>query len=160
MDVKEKTRRLKQFRALKREINQLSQRIARLEAEIERGGEYRRRGRVAQEHRARLIALRQRLAARRVTCMEQLGALYAFVDDIEDSLMRQIMAFRYVDGLTWKEVAVRIGERDEQYPRRLHNRCLDQRELPPLLIRDRGDARPPVGTAKGRPDGDPGGVAS
>jgi len=32
MDVKEKARRLKQFRDLKREINQLSQRIARLEA--------------------------------------------------------------------------------------------------------------------------------
>lgn len=134
MDVKRKVGMLKQLRHLKREVNLLSQRIARLEAEIEENGRSRWRGRVVVEHGARLNALRDRLALRRTRCMEQLGALYRFIDDIDDSLLRQIMAGRYIDGLTWKEVAARIGERDEQYPRRLHNRYLTRNELPDGLI--------------------------
>ena len=134
MDVKRKVGMLKQLRHLKREVNLLSQRIARLEAEIEDNGRSHWRGRVVMEHGARLNALRDRLALRRTRCMEQLGALYRFIDDIDDSLLRQIMAGRYIDGLTWKEVAARIGERDEQYPRRLHNRYLTRNELPDALI--------------------------
>ena len=130
MELKEKVNRLKQLRHLKREVGQLSQRIAGLEGAIEANAASRWRGRAQVDHGARLIALRNRLADRRVCCMEQLGALYGFIDDIDDSLIRQIMACRYIDGLTWREVAVSIGERDEQYPRRLHNRWLKGSELP------------------------------
>ena len=144
MDVKEKARRLKQFRDLKREIDQLSQRIARLESELDSGGACRWRGRVSIEHRARLIELHRRLALRRASCMEQLEALFGFINGIDDSLTRQIMAFRYIDGLTWRQVAAHIGEREEQYPRRMHNRCLARLELPPQLIRQREDPKAPA----------------
>ena len=78
--------------------------------------------------------------------MAQLGALHRYIDSIDDSRMRQIMAGRYVDGLSWKEVAARIGERDEQYPRRLHNRFLLQSTLPASLSTEReslSDAKDP-----------------
>ena len=137
--MKQKVGQLKQLRYLKGEVNQLSQRIARLEAEIERNGSCRWRGRAVAEHGARLDALRKRLVLRRACCMEQLGALYGFIDDIDDSLLRQIMAGRYIDGLTWKAVAAGIGERDEQYPRRVHNRFLMRAELPEALTGNRGE---------------------
>ena len=134
MDVRQKATKLKQLRHLKREVDLLSQRIVRLDNQICDNALSRWRGRVVMEHGVRLAALRERLAQRRAQCMEQLGALYGFIDDIDDSLLRQIMAGRYIDGLTWKEVAARIGERDEQYPRRAHNRFLARISLPEAVV--------------------------
>jgi len=133
LDVKEKIEQLKQLRYLKGEVILLTQRLEQLETEITGNARCRWRGRATLEHGAQLVALRDTLAARRATCMTQLGALHRYIDGIGDSRMRQIMAGRYVDGLSWKEVAARIGERDEQYPRRLHNRFLTQSTLPASL---------------------------
>ena len=137
MDVKRKVGQLKQLRYLKDEVDLLSQRIARLEWRIERNSQSRRRGRSSEAFGARLIALRKRLVFRRNCCMALLEALCAFIDQIGDSRMRQIMVGRYVDGMTWKEVAARIGERDEQFPRRLHNRFLKDCALPEALTNAR-----------------------
>ena len=71
--------------------------------------------------------LRDRMEARRLDCMEELGRLYAFIDDADDSLIRQILAARYIDGLSWQRIAMRIDEGDEQVPRRLHNRYLQKK---------------------------------
>ena len=146
MDVRAKIEQLKQLRYLKGEVMLLTQRIERLEAEITANTRCRWRGRATLEHGTQLIALRDTLAARRAACMAQLVALHRYIDDIEDSRMRQIMAGRYIDGLSWKEVAARINERDEQYPRRLHNRFLTQSTLPASLSAAReslGDAKDP-----------------
>lgn len=136
MDVKEKAKRLEQLRYLKKEVDLLSQRIAELELAYRGGGgrvtgmPLRPRGGGRADDGEKLAALWARLDARRARCMDLLGALYAFIDDIDDSLMRQIMTYRYIDGDTWLAVAIRIGERDEQYPRRLHNRFLAGHEVP------------------------------
>ena len=146
MDVKGKIEQLKQLRYLKGEVILLTQRLERLETEITGNTRCRWRGRATLEYGAQLVALRDALAARRATCMAQLGALHRYIDSIDDSRMRQIMASRYVDGLSWKEVAARIGERDEQYPRRLHNRFLLQSTLPASLSTEReslSDAKDP-----------------
>ncbi len=146
MDVKGKIEQLKQLRYLKGEVILLTQRLERLETEITGNTRCRWRGRATLEYGAQLVALRNALAARRATCMAQLGALHRYIDSIDDSRMRQIMAGRYVDGLSWKEVAARIGERDEQYPRRLHNRFLLQSTLPASLSTEReslSDAKDP-----------------
>ena len=150
MDVKRKVWQLKQLRYLKDEVDLLSQRIARLEWRIERNSQSRRRWRSSEAFGARLIALRKRLVFRRNCCMAQLEALCAFIDQIDDSRMRQIMVGRYIDGITWKEVAARIGERDEQYPRRLHNRFLARFDLPPALVKAQGDTE----HFEGRNDGE------
>ena len=146
MDVKGKIEQLKQLRYLKGEVILLTQRLERLETEITGNTRCRWRGRATLEYGAQLVALRDALAARRATCMAQLGALHRYIDSIDDSRMRQIMAGRYVDGLSWKEVAARIGEHDEQYPRRLHNRFLLQSTLPASLSTEReslSDAKDP-----------------
>lgn len=51
-------------------------------------------------------------------CFCELIKLSGFIESIEDSRMRMIMTLRYIHGLTWQQVAMRIGEHDEQYPRR------------------------------------------
>ena len=131
MQIKDMVRRLGQLGDLKREVNELSQRIAELELAAQ-GGSGRitglPRGNRVSDRVARAAAciadLRERMEDRRVDCMEELGRLYAFIDDIDDSRLRQIFSARYIDGLSWQAVAVRIGEFDEQFPRRLHNRFL------------------------------------
>lgn len=120
-------RNLSQLRDMRQEVDELSQRIARLEL-LERG-------RILAPGPARRAAAgiedaRTRMEARRLDCMEELGRLYAFIDAIPDSGLRRIFAFRYIDGLSWLQVAFKIGEHDEQYPRRLHNRYLKQLPAP------------------------------
>ena len=81
------------------------------------------------EFAVRLAEVRGRMERRRLDCMEELGRLYAFIDDVEDSRLRLILSARYIDGLSWQAIAFRIGETDEQVPRRLHNRLIQQKIL-------------------------------
>ena len=136
MEMKQKIRRLEQLKALRREVDALSQRIAELELAAQGGTgritgmprAYRRWDRTG-DMAAKIADLWRRLEARRTRCMDLLGALYAFIDDIDDSLLRQIFTYRYIDGDTWQRIATRIGEADEQYPRRLHNRWLQRAQI-------------------------------
>lgn len=142
MTLREKTEALEQLRYLRREVDMLSQRIAELELAAQ-GGAGRvtglPRGAVRRDRMgdlaAKLADLAVRLDERRARCMDMLGALYDFIDGVPDSAMRQILTYRYIDGDTWQKVAFRIGESDEQYPRRLHNRFLEAAELPEDLTK-------------------------
>ena len=131
MTMKERIAGLEQLKHLKREIDDLSQRIGELElmaqggagriTGLPRGG--RTSDRVA-ECAVKIAEVRDRMEARRVDCLNALAALYAFIDDIPDSLTRQIFMHRYIDGMSWQQVAFRVNEFDEQFPRRIHNRYL------------------------------------
>lgn len=57
-------------------------------------------------------------------CWYELNKLNRYINSIDDSLMRQLLTYRYINGLTWQQIAYNIGDHDEQYPRRLHNRFL------------------------------------
>ena len=136
MELREKVRRLEQLKHLRREVDALSQRIAELE-QASAGGSGRiagmpqcpKGGGYAGEYGEKLAGLRAMLEARRLRCMEELGQLYAFIDDIPDSFLRQIFTCRYIDGDTWQRVAFRVGNTDEQIPRKLHNRYLERADL-------------------------------
>ena len=146
MDMREKVGLLEQLRYLKREVDLLSQRIAEMELAAQGGvgritGMPRSRGLgdVTGEFAVKILEIQERLERRRWRCMEMLGALYAFIDDIDDSKMRQIMSYRYIDGETWQRIAFLIGESDEQYPRRLHNRFLQNAAINLPQIFDKND---------------------
>ena len=89
----------------------------------------------------KLTLLWEKLESRRERCLDLLGELYAFIDDIDDSLLRQIFTYRYIDGESWRVVAEHIGEKDEQYPRRLHNRYLAGKKVPSLAKFDENDEK-------------------
>ena len=134
MEMKDWVRRLSQLNALKREVDDLSQRIAQLELEAQGGasrlsGLPRGSGRVDRlaDLVVKIEGVRDRMERRRLDCMEELGRLYDFIDHVDNSQLRQILSARYIDGLSWQDVAWRIGETDEQVPRRMHNRFLQQK---------------------------------
>jgi hypothetical protein len=60
-------------------------------------------------------------------CVEMYREAALFIDSIADSEIRQILRYRYLDGMSWQKVAFAIGEHDEQYPRRRHNAYLKKR---------------------------------
>lgn len=75
------------------------------------------------EEQSRLIELKKKQ-----TVIEY-NRLMQYINSVDDSLMRQILTLRYVNGLSWQQVAFSIGESDEQYPRRKHNKFLQSQQL-------------------------------
>ena len=57
-------------------------------------------------------------------CFFELNRLNRYINTIDDSQMRLILSLRYINGLSWQQIAFSIGEYDEQYPRRKHNAFL------------------------------------
>ena len=55
--------------------------------------------------------------------------LNRYIAGVEDAQMRMILSLRYVNGLSWQQVAFAIGETDESYPRRKHNDFLKKSEV-------------------------------
>lgn len=75
------------------------------------------------EEQSRLIELKKKQ-----TVIEY-NRLMRYINSVDDSLMRQILTLRHVNGLSWQQVAFAIGESDEQYPRRKHNKFLQSKQL-------------------------------
>jgi len=128
---------LSKLRALKREVEWLSRRIAEMELSAQGGvgritglpGARRGYDRMG-DFAVKIADLQSVLDRRRRQCMEELGELYRFIDDIADSEIRGILSRRYIEGMTWKQVAMRMGYSGEQIPRKLHNA---------FLLRNRGE---------------------
>lgn len=128
-----KVERLAQLRYLRGEAELLEARVEELR-EAARGGVQRitgmprggRTGDPVAMYGAKIADLRIELEDRRGACLDELTRLYTFIDTIDDSLTRQVMIRRYVDGHSWQQIALEIGESDEQFPRRLHNKFLSK----------------------------------
>lgn len=54
--------------------------------------------------------------------------LNRYVASVEDAQMRTILSLRYINGLSWQQVAFRMGLTDEQLPRKWHNAFLKKYE--------------------------------
>lgn len=61
-------------------------------------------------------------------CFYELNRLNRYIASVDDSQMRLILSLRYVNGLSWQQVAFSMGETDESYPRRKHNSFLKAAE--------------------------------
>lgn len=82
-------------------------------------------------NREELALVREEIEASRTMIASRIGRAAAeynrlcrFIDSVEDSMMRQILSLRYINGLSWQQIAFSIGEHDEQYPRRKHQAFL------------------------------------
>ena len=114
--------KLRQLRHLKREIELLQDQIANLESEIVtdkvRGSDpehpYTEKsfyitGFAHEEHGRKMKRLKERLQRRLDDLMDLVVEINEFVEEIDDSLLRQIIILRHVNGLTWEQVAAEIG---------------------------------------------------
>lgn len=62
------------------------------------------------DYRRRVRRLENKLLKRKKELIELQEEGNSFIEGIEDSLVRQIITLRYIEGLNWYEVADRIGE--------------------------------------------------
>lgn len=62
------------------------------------------------EYERRVRRLQRKLIKRKEKLLELQDEVNNFIDGIEDSLVRQIITLRYIEGLNWYEVSDRIGE--------------------------------------------------
>ena len=58
---------------------------------------------------AEIVDLQAIIAARQIQCIHERARLERWINEIPDSLTRQIFSYRFVDRLTWVQVALRIG---------------------------------------------------
>lgn len=72
--------------------------------------------------------LKNQLARSRETAMAEYGLLQAFIAQIDDSQIRLIFTLRYMDGLSWHQVAWRLGGNTADSVRMIHNRYLARLE--------------------------------
>ena len=118
---------LEQYRALPGEIEQIEKRIRNLEKGIVHESV---KGSSTHfpytEHRIHIQGINAKEISRlRVQLMKrvhrlitQLNEIEAFIDSIEDSLIRQAITLYYVEGLTWRAVATQLDYRDDGTPRK------------------------------------------
>ena len=59
-------------------------------------------------------------------CIIEQNKLESFIQQIPQSVIRLIFAYRYINGLTFKEIASLIGNCDESYVRKKHNLFLEE----------------------------------
>lgn len=77
---------------------------------------------------AEIADLRGIIDANISRCFYELNRLNRYISSVGDSQMRLILSLRYVNGLSWQQVAFSMGETDESYPRRKHNSFLKAAE--------------------------------
>lgn len=77
------------------------------------------------KYTAEIADLRELLNLNIRKCFYELNRLNRYISTLEDSLMRQILSLRYVNGLTWKQIAGSVGGGNtEDSVRMIHNRFL------------------------------------
>lgn len=78
------------------------------------------------KYSAQIADLKTELKIKAYRCYLEFFRLNRYIEDVEDRQMRTILALRYIQGLTWQQIAHRIGKNDEQYPRKKHNAFLEK----------------------------------
>ena len=61
------------------------------------------------EYAAEIADLRGIIEAKHQQCLYERSRLERYISSIDDSLLRQIFAYRFVNGLPWRQVAACIG---------------------------------------------------
>ena len=119
--------RLKQYKSIKAEIEELAEQIQMLESsDIVQGSDrefpyikHNMKVETAECDRTREL-LRKELQLLKT----EYRKLNEFINNIADSEIRRIFRYRYIEGWTFQKIAFRMNETDESYPRRKHNKYL------------------------------------
>lgn len=61
------------------------------------------------EYAAEIADLRGVIEAKHQQCLYERSRLERYIAGIDDSFLRQVFTYRFVNGLPWKQVAARIG---------------------------------------------------
>ncbi len=109
-------RELSQLYYLNREIEMDRRRLSELEAHAFPGGQSFTgtphgdgTGRSVENLALEIESIRSVIEAKQRRCLRERNRLERYIFSIEDSLLRQIFSCRFVDGLSWQQVAARVG---------------------------------------------------
>ena len=61
------------------------------------------------DYAAALVTLREELTKALESCLREIEVIHRFVAGIEDSLMRLIITYRYINGYSWAKIAMLLG---------------------------------------------------
>ena len=129
---------LRRAREVDRRVDEAQERVDWLRARLEAGrmsqitGMPRGGGADWTETADKLIELEQRVNARTrelVRC--KLAAIDA-IDAVEEARLREVLELYYIDGMTWEQVAQRMGL-DLRWVFRLHGKALQKIKVPEEL---------------------------
>ena len=77
---------------------------------------------------AEIVDCENLIRAKREASVAEYNRISRYIASVEDSFIRQIFVLRYIDCLSWRQVAQRIGGNNtEDSIRMAHNRFLEQR---------------------------------
>lgn len=62
-----------------------------------------------ERYAAEIADLEAIIAAKQEQCIHECNRLERYISDIEDSLTRQIFTYRFVNGMSWNQVAACVG---------------------------------------------------
>jgi len=125
--------RLQQLYWIKVEISELSMKIEQLELVIQGGvsrlpgipripGFSDRVGDLVPE----ISVLKETLEGKLKLALDELTNLEAFIGQIDDAYLRLIFTYRYIKGLSWVQVAHKLGGSTADSVRMMHNRYLQR----------------------------------
>lgn len=57
------------------------------------------------------------LAEREKQCLSEYERICSYIGTVQDSEIRQILTLYYLKGMTWQQVAFKVGKHNECYPR-------------------------------------------
>nr|WP_319488490.1 hypothetical protein [uncultured Caproiciproducens sp.] len=69
------------------------------------------------------------IAERERRCIAEYDRLNTFIGNVQSSEIRQILTLYYINGMSWRQVAFKIGHHDEQYPRRKCEKFLEMTKM-------------------------------
>ena len=76
---------------------------------------------------AEIVDLKGIIEAKLQQCIYERNRLERYINSIDDSLVRQVFTYRFVNGLPWKQVAACIGGNNtEDSCRKLASRYIDR----------------------------------
>lgn len=116
---------------LKKEISALEGRIEVLRTKCEKNTSTLTgmpRGSLKIDLKDEMIDLIKLLECKKQQRIIEQSRIERYINSISDSQIRTIMSFRFIDCLTWQQIAFNIGEHDESYPRRKCNAYLKRAE--------------------------------
>ena len=127
---------LRQARDVDRRVDEAQERVERLRARLEAG----RMSQITGMPRGgsgdwtqtadRLIELEQAVNARTRELVRWKLAAMSAIDAVAEIRLREVLELYYIDGLTWEQVAERIGLCDVRWVYELHGRALEKVRVP------------------------------
>lgn len=123
-----------QYCDLKREISKLENRIDKIEkqsnmiADVVQNG-YKRHAVIFGfdfKRSDKLKQLKETLASRESMIIEQIAEIEKYINDIQDSSVRQIFEHRYIDNMNWYQIQTEMGYRHEDTARKKHDKFIEE----------------------------------